>query len=479
MATAPLPASPGAPARRTADAWRGLFDSAGEHDLVVEDVEGALPPGLVGTLYRNGPGQREHAQSFFDGDGMIRSVRIAADGSVRYRSRLVETDKLRSEGRGGRLRHRTAGTNRPGGILGNAFRVPAHTANTSVVHHAEALWALEEGGHPTEIDPDSLATRGMTDFGGALARRTAFTAHPHVDPTGELYGFGMFFGKTPELRAFHVDRRKRLEHLGRVPLPGATFVHDYGLTKRWMAFMLPPIQANVARFLLGLDSFFGALRWAPERGTRIALLPRAGGEPVWLETDAFMVGHTLSAFDDGDEVVMDVCRLDAWDDIGDAARNHRESDWAGYATGAVWRYRFDPKGRRVSGEPIAQRPTEFPRVNPARETESARFAWLAANTHDDEGGWFRAIARLDRESGACETHDFGPRCATHEPVFVARPGATEEDDGWVVAFVHDTDRGATDVAVLDARRVGDGPICTIHLPVNAGLTFHGAWVPAT
>ena len=35
-----------------------------------------------------------------------------------------------------------------------------------------------------------------------------------------------------------------------------------------------------------------------------------------------------------------------------------------------------------------------------------------------------------------------------------------------------------DVVIFDAKSLSDGPICTIHLPMNAGTTFHGTWVQA-
>ena len=77
----------------------------------------------------------------------------------------------------------------------------------------------------------------------------------------------------------------------------------------------------------------------------------------------------------------------------------------------------------------------------------------------------------------------GPDKAAHEAVFVPRPasagGTGEEDDGWLLAFVHDSVTQQTEVPILDARRVADGPVCTLRLRENAGITFHGAWVPAT
>ena len=191
------------------------------------DVEGQLPQGLVGTLYRNGPGTHDWTDSFFDGDGLIRAIRIGEDGSVRYQAKYVETPKYLAERAAKRQLYRLAGTNRPGGILTNMFRPPAHEANTSVVQMADRLWALEEGGHPYEIDPETLATGEMTDFDGQLKARTAFTAHPHVDPdTGDTFGFGMHFGAKPSLKLFRVDRSTRLHSVGDIPVEGNTVYVD-------------------------------------------------------------------------------------------------------------------------------------------------------------------------------------------------------------------------------------------------------------
>ena len=85
------------------------------------------------------------------------------------------------------------------------------------------------------------------------------------------------------------------------------------------------------------------------------------------------------------------------------------------------------------------------------------------------------IGRLDLDSGRTDAWDQGDGLPASEPIFVPRPDGTEEDDGWLVAHVYDPARGATDAVVLDARDLAAGPLCTAHLPVNAGLTFHGAW----
>ena len=51
-----------------------------------------------------------------------------------------------------------------------------------------------------------------------------------------------------------------------------------------------------------------------------------------------------------------------------------------------------------------------------------------------------------------------------EPIFVPRPGACDEDDGWVLSVMYCSSSGTTDLAILDARQLARGPVALIHLP---------------
>jgi len=45
------------------------------------------------------------------------------------------------------------------------------------------------------------------------------------------------------------------------------------------------------------------LSWQPERGTRIAFIPRDGDAVRWVDTDPFWVWHFANAFDNPDGTV--------------------------------------------------------------------------------------------------------------------------------------------------------------------------------
>jgi len=468
------------PSPRTALNYRGLFDSADVADLEVTNVEGAIPEGLVGTLYRNGPGGRRFSGSFFDGDGMIRALSISPDRRARYRARFVETPKYLAERDSDRPLYRCAGTNLPGGAWRNALRAPAHEGNTHVIEHGGRLFAMEEGGRPYVVDPDTLETRGLESFDGALAPHQAFSAHPHRDPdTGDLYNFGLrMMLPRPSLQTFKVDPRGKVTMLGSAKLSGFAFVHDYALTPNWMVFLIAPLRAKMRPIIFGTSSFFEAIEWKPELGTRIVMIPRGGGENVELEAGPIMLGHVLSAWEQDGEVILDATVVDDWAEIGRNALEYRTSDWGGFRTSHTRRYRLDPRSRSVSDEVFCALPADFGRIHPDVETKRPKWGYLAASPREREPGLYHALMKIDRESGATELFDFGRDKVTLEPIFAPRPGGTAEDDGWLLAFVHDSTRAQTDVVVLDARRVSDGPVCTMRLPANAGTTFHGCWVPS-
>jgi len=64
-----------------------------------------------------------------------------------------------------------------------------------------------------------------------------------------------------------------------------------------------------------------------------------------------------------------------------------------------------------------------------------------------------------------------------EPFFIPRDGAESEDDGYLMTYMYDANRGASDLVILDARDLSEPPLARVHLPARVPYGFHGAWVP--
>jgi hypothetical protein len=51
-----------------------------------------------------------------------------------------------------------------------------------------------------------------------------------------------------------------------------------------------------------------------------------------------------------------------------------------------------------------------------------------------------------------------------------------EDDGYLLAYVHNPERGAADLIILAAQDSTAALLARIHLPGRVPLGFHGSWV---
>ena len=125
-----------------------------EVDYVVE-VEGRLPAGLSGTLFRNGPGLFERGgfrkRMIVDGDGMIRATTFA-NGRARFRNRFVRTTKYIAEQKAGAFLYPTWTTPAPR-FFDNIPCIPSHSqAGVTPVVKAGTLYAFDELGAPWALD---------------------------------------------------------------------------------------------------------------------------------------------------------------------------------------------------------------------------------------------------------------------------------------------------------------------------------------
>ena len=74
--------------------------------------------------------------------------------------------------------------------------------------------------------------------------------------------------------------------------------------------------------------------------------------------------------------------------------------------------------------------------------------------------------------------DFGPGCFAGEPFFVPddAEGNGNEDDGYVVCYVHNEGTGDNRFAVMDARTPELDIVAEVQLPSRVPYGFHGLFV---
>jgi carotenoid cleavage dioxygenase len=439
------------------------------HEEVTADklkVIGELPSDLSGMFVRNGPNPQFPPigqYHWFDGDGMLHGVQIS-NGKAQYRNRYIQTRGFKIE--------RDEGRAIWSGLLeppqpNNPYGPGKNTANTALVCHDGRLLALWEGGAPHAIALPSLETVGEYTYNGKLA--SAFTAHPKIDPvTGEMMFFGYSLFAPPFLKYSVVSAKGELLRTVPIDLPMGVMMHDFAITEHYTIFMDLPLTFNMERVRRGEPAFL----FEPERPSRFGIVPRHGDNSSirWFESPACYVFHTLNAYEEGDEVVLLACRLNYTNVLmSKPTPVESEGDCA-----PLYRWRFNLRTGTVQEEALDDRSSDFPRINEQLMGRPTRYGYTARMS-PDPSPVFDGVIKYDL-SGGSSHHEFGAGRYGGEAVFVPRPGAMAEDDGWLLTFVYDKGEETSELVVVNAQDMAAEPVARVLIPQRVPYGFHGTWV---
>jgi carotenoid cleavage dioxygenase-like enzyme len=444
-----------------------------EREFTDMKVVGQIPADLKGSFLRVGPNpvhlfdaEKYH---WFDGDGMIHAIEFA-DGMASYRNRFVQTEGLGLE----RERGDWVWKGLNSMMDPTPSRVPEgapmvkNVGNTAFVYHNRTLYALHESSQPHIIALPGLETLGTTDFDGKLAH--PFTAHPKVDPrSGEMVTFG--YGPMPPYIQYSViDAAGELVHSTNITIPKPVFMHDFAASANYTLFLDFPLTFDLERAMAGESP----LGFEKEHGARIGVVPRFGNDEDvrWFEVEPGVVIHTANAWEEGDEVVLQASRSNTSDVIGaGTATTGDKSDMMGH----LHQWRINLVSGAVSEKRLSDVPCDFTRINDNYAGEANRYIY-AARFHPTRDVTFDGLLKYDNHTGTSEVYEFGPQCYGGEAVFAPRHDATAEDDGYLVAFVQDEGNDQSECQIIDAARLGEGPVARILIPARVPYGFHAGWV---
>jgi carotenoid cleavage dioxygenase len=441
-------------------------------------VTGRIPRELNGRYLRNGPNvlglEDPRAHHWMLGQGMVHGVRLRDGRAEWYRNRWIRSSGVAAE-------------------LGEPYPWPVpdddFANNTHVIPYKGRVLALQESGPaPYELG-EELDTLGPYDFGGSLSGE--FTAHTKYDVRADELHAITYYPTWDHVRHLVVDHTGRVVRTTRIPVADSPMMHDFALTERYVVVFDMPVTFDAAAAEAGA---LVPYVWNDRHPARLGLMPRAGGAVRWFEADpATYYSHTLNAYDDGTDVVVDFVSFPA--PFYAAGRGCDGPS----ATGSPWldRWTVDLERGRLRTQRVDDRPQEFPRVREGLVgrrhrygyTATAAEMWRVYETMDGvppDDSFGNMLIKHDLLRGSTQVHAFPKNSPASEAVFVPRdPEADEggtdlrrhaEDDGYVLAYVHNPDRGAADLVVLAAQDFTAAPLARIHLPARVPLGFHGSWV---
>ena len=421
-----------------------------DEELTVHDlpVEGTLPTQLDGLLLRDGPnpiapGPGHH---WFLGDGMVHGITIQDGAAISYRNRWIRTKQVEE------LKGLPAGSISPNQPMQQG------SGSVNVISHGGEILALSEVGLPWKID-EELNTAGQFDYNGRLASN--MTAHPKIDGHNfELVFFGYDFGNI-SLRYHTANKSGILTRTVEIEKPVPTMMHDFGVTASRVIFMDLPVVFSLEMAMSGRGMPF---HWLDGMQARIGILPREAttDEVQWINIEPCFVYHSMNAYDEGDEIILDVVRHD---------RAFLQGRLEGGGSVRLERWTINPAKERVTTELISDRSQEFPRVDPRAECHRNRFGYAVDLELQTKPG---ALLKHDLDNRTIEIHDVGSSGAASEGVFV--PMGEGEDEGYILSVIYDRKSDSSHLRVIDAQNFSAAPVAKIQLPQRVPFGFHGNWI---
>ena len=425
-----------------------------KEELTVSDLEvkGEVPKEINGLYIRNGMNPRSGlSDHWFFGNGMLHGFNFE-DGKVSYKNRYVRTPYYEKDL----------------DIIGSFGDLSASPANTHIIKHADKFLALEEAHLPWEVD-ENLETKGVYDFNGML--KGAMTAHPRTCPkTGELLFFSYSVMSEPYLTYYRVNPVGKLVQIEPIELPRAVMMHDWNVTENHVVFMDLPIISDM-NLAVETGSPFG---FKPEFGARLGVMPREGSnsDVRWFDIDPCYVFHPLNSYEEGNKIILHVCRQQ------EAMVGGFQDIYGGETTVArLWKWTIDLELGSVKEEQIDDAPCDFPRIDDRRigfKNDYGYFTTLETDVESLTIG--RHLLKYDLVNNKRLTHDLGENVTGGEALFVPRTANSSEDDGWVISLAYEAETDRSKLIIINSQEFESAPVAEIYAPQRVPNGAHGSWV---
>ncbi|XP_036442999.1 beta,beta-carotene 15,15'-dioxygenase [Colossoma macropomum] len=506
-----------------------------EHPEPIQaEVEGSLPEWLQGTLVRNGPGLFSVGETsynhWFDGMALMHSFTIK-HGEVTYRSKYLRGDTYNSNMQANRIVVSEMGTMAYPHPSKNIFSkvitflnhtVPDFTDNCAgnIIKYGNDYYATSETNYIRKIDPVTLETQDKVDYQKYLAVNLV-TSHPHYDKEGTTYNMGTSIadkGKTKYM-IFKVPAvgksaseespaLKNVETICTLPcrsLLTPSYYHSFGMTENYFIFIEQPLKLDILKmataYLRGVN-WASCLKFHPEDETLIHLIDRKTKKEVGMKyyTGSMVVYHHVNAFEEDGHVIFDVI---AYDDNSLYDMFYldklKEQDTSGpsktFSKPKCKRFVLPLNDKGEAGEDLVKlkytkasavkekegkilcqpevltEGVELPRINYNYNGQKHRYVYLTVAEKAES----TMITKLDVETK--QRLDWtAENCFPSEPVFIPRPGATEEDDGVILTSVINCIPDESDyLLVLEGKSFKE--VARVHVNAELHIDMHGYFIP--
>lgn len=468
----------------------GFVDGVERGPTVLEWQGDAHPEWLRARLVKNGPGRfgvgTDRYHHWFDGLALLLEFDFADE--VSYRAAYLKSPDYVDAMRAGRVVYTEFATVPKRSFWRRLWCTLSPIAqfgdNASINFLTTSAGAVAISDLPGGIvlDPDTLEVTGTMSLHRPPILLTN-TPHPqHDDARGEWFNVGIglsWRGFGYEVFALP-DDSSRPRSVAFVRRRAPAYMHTVGATERYVVIIEHPMKASLARFFtlaLRKAPIIDAFRWDGTRPLRFVVVDKDSGEVVTtVEAPAAFAFHATNLYDDGDDVVIDLCTYPDDRPIDELYLDRLLGPDGGDTTPAtLQRYRIHTSSSRLTGpERITEASVEFPTAHPGHLHRAYTYTYAASKDPGRPGDFTNALVKVNVQTGEV-LRWAEPGCYPTEPVMVPDPQGTAEDDGVVLCVVLDATRETSMLLMLDAASFTERG--RAYLPDVVPFGLHGVMLP--
>lgn len=435
--------------------WLSEQTASGEGVWTNLRIEGSLPKGLNGSLFRTAPSMTENfgtpLNSLFDGDAYLSSWRFR-EGKVELRGRFLPTPERQKEQEAKKMLFNEFGT-----FAEDRRNNGKNQPNVNVIEWNGKLLGLSETGLPTIIDPTTFDFEGYEDFQKGIPAYLTFTAHPRIDSeTGDMFAWGVERRPPGIIHVYHIKRKtNKADLLYKLPLNGFYMAHDAMLTKNYFLLIIPPMQYDIQSVMSGTKTFGDALNFNENEPTRLLVMPRdnQGGtaKPIVIELPPEIAFHYGNAYEASkDKIVFEMISgknkaILEW--IRRWRRNELVQPDSTYLTQNLKQVTVDLSKQALLGRVDLADTVEFPRYDPRLTGQRSRFLYCTEKCNSENA----SVIRVDLDTRKVQKIAAGRSRTYGEPVFTPKSSSTSEERGWILVQGYDADKNETFLEIRDAQ----------------------------